>query len=154
MQKLLPCTVSRTAKWKPFLKMARSMGASKEAAQRLWKRDETCENFRNDTYHVMLDKNDPHGFGKDIELWYLSIKRHDREPILDWRDFQEIKNQICGEEHEGMMLYPSEKRVVDTANQDHMYVFMNDGFKIPCGMWGGIKTDTADMGAAKQRSRT
>ena len=55
MQKLLPCEVTRTAKWKPFLKMVRNLGGSKADAQRLWKRDEHCDNFRNDTYHVMLD---------------------------------------------------------------------------------------------------
>jgi hypothetical protein len=154
MDKLLPCEVVKTMKWREFLKKLRALGATKEQAWRAWTRDDRNDNFRNDTYHVQIVKDDPHGFGDDCELWWLSIKRHDREPIVDWRDFQEIKNQLCGEGKEGIMLYPKEDRVVDTANQYHMYVFMTEGWVVPCGFTVGLKTDTADFGKAKQRSRS
>jgi hypothetical protein len=158
MDKLLPCEVTNTVKWRDFLKLLKANGATKSDAQEAWEREKIrekrVENYRNEMYHAMIDKHDEHGFGDDIIVWTLSIKRHDREPICDWRDFQEIKNQLCGEQAEGMMLYPAESRVVDTANQYWMYVFMNEGFTIPVGFTVGVKMDTADYGNARQRSRT
>jgi len=158
MNKLLPCEVTGGIKWREFFSFLKEHGATKADAQAAWKREkireQRVENYRNETYHAMIDKHDTHGFGDDIIVWTLSIKRHDREPICDWRDFQEIKNQLCGEQAEGMMLYPAESRVVDTANQYWMYVFMNEGFIIPVGFTQGIKTDTADYGNARQRSRS
>ena len=151
---LEPCEITKTVKWREVLAMVRKHGGTKEEAQRIWDRDKNTENYSNETYHVNVDKHDPHGFGDDIEVWTLSIKRHDRAPICDWRDLQAIKNQICGEEHEGMMLYPAEARVVDTANQYWMYVFMTPGFVIPCGFPMGVKTDDPGMGKAKQRPRS
>ena len=36
---------------------------------------------------------------------------------------QKIKNAICGKEWEGIEIYPAESRLVDTANQYHMFCF-------------------------------
>ncbi len=151
MDRLVRCETVRP-KWREFLKMVKANGGTKDAARKLWEMDTRSENYRNDTYHVMVDKEDAHGFG-DVAMWYLSIKRHDREPIMDWRDLQECKNQICGPETEGIMLYPAESRVVDTANQYHMYVFMDEKYRIPCGFWTRSITDDPNFGKAKQRSR-
>jgi len=73
-------------------------------------------------------------------ITYLSIKRLDLEPIHDWRDLQEIKNQICGKDREGLELYPAEDRVVDTANQYHMFVFGKE-HGIPLGFMKGFKSE-------------
>tara|TARA_Y100000593_G_C4302514_1_gene334116 strand:+ start:1069 stop:1575 length:507 start_codon:yes stop_codon:yes gene_type:complete len=102
--------------------------------------------YENDTYQVYeagltetnqmcLDKR-----YKNCGLTYLSIKRKDKKSIHDWRDLQEIKNQICGKDREGMEIYPSEDRVVDTANQYHMFV-LPKGAGIGLGFGKGIKTD-------------
>lgn len=53
---------------------------------------------------------------------HLSIRRQDRAPCRDWRHFQQIKNQLCGPEREALELYPAESRLVDTANQFHLWV--------------------------------
>jgi hypothetical protein len=53
---------------------------------------------------------------------HLSIKRHDRRPIRDWRAFQRIKNELAGAEREAVELYPAERRLHDAANQYHLWV--------------------------------
>ena len=74
----------------------------------------------------------PFGEGLGDVAW-LSIKRRDREAIRDWRDLQAIKNAIVGPEHEGFELYPAESRLVDTANQFHLFVFMDRRVRMPVG---------------------
>lgn len=61
---------------------------------------------------------------------YLSIKRNDRKAARDWRDFQRIKNQLAGPEYEGAELYPAESRLMDEANQYHLFCFP---FQLPFG---------------------
>ena len=92
------------------------------------------EIYVNDTYQVNVKVIDSKAFGQKIK--HLSIKRRDKEPIHDWRDLQEIKNQITCEECEAIELYPSQDRVVDTANQYHLWVFPI-GVKIPIGYTEG-----------------
>jgi hypothetical protein len=101
-----------------------------------------------------------------IEGWYpmlhLSIKRRDKNPIdvNHWRILQEIKNMLIGPEHEAVELYPADERVVDMANQYHLWVMsfpcMNAVF--PFGFFGGGKLTSDSKGAenvgAKQRDRT
>lgn len=84
--------------------------------------------FRNDRYqvNVQFPETSP-GFV------HLSIKRIDREPIHDWRDLQAIKNMLVGPEHEGIELYPKESRLVDTANQYHLWVLRVRGNILPIG---------------------
>jgi hypothetical protein len=84
------------------------------------------------------------------EMVHLSIKRHDRKPVTDWRDKQEIKNQLVGPEAEGLELYPAESRVVDTANQYHLWCFKT--MKLEVGFQFGIKSDE-NIGFSQQRKR-
>jgi len=53
---------------------------------------------------------------------YISIKTHNKEAIRDWRHFQQIKNELCGEDREAIEIFPNEDRLVDTANQYHLWV--------------------------------
>jgi hypothetical protein len=66
-------------------------------------------------------------------MWWLSIKRHDRRPIHDWRHLQRIKNALVGEQHEAVELYPAESRLVDTANQYHLWVLADPNKRFPMG---------------------
>lgn len=59
-------------------------------------------------------------------LIHLSIHRHDRAPARDWRHFQRIKNEIVGPEYEAVEIYPSEARLVDTSNQYHLWVILDE----------------------------
>src|ERR1700677_4906434 len=70
--------------------------------------------WKNDLYQVAARKLD-HG------VVHLNIRRVDGGPILrDWRHFQQIKNDIIGEECEAIELYPAESRNVDTSNKYHL----------------------------------
>jgi len=84
------------------------------------------------------------------DLIHLSIKRNDREAIHDWRDLQEIKNRFCGPEHEAMEIYPAESRLVDTANQYHLWCIDNPIFRWPWGFRERSVSETS-VGASKQR---
>lgn len=88
------------------------------------------ELWENDKYVVLVDKHPPHGFAMDV--WHLSIRRQDRAPIHDWRDLQKIKNEIVGEQVEAIEIYPAEDRLVDTANQYHLWAFPQ-GQAVPVG---------------------
>lgn len=90
--------------------------------------------------------NDVYSVGRydDGDIIHLSIKRIDKEPIHDWRDMQEIKNQLVGKEHEAVEIYPKESRRVDMANQYHLWCFADERFEIPFGFQDGRKVDDHD----------
>ena len=111
----------------------------------------------NSRWQVWIRENVPTGFphpedhDEPLCVTHLSIKRHDRGVLLgkDWRDFQRIKNELCGEDCEALEIYPAEKRLVDTANQYHLWV-------LPAGMLWPIGYDERlvaeeGRGASKQR---
>jgi hypothetical protein len=103
--------------------------------------------FVNSKYQVII-RCDEKG-NLDGWLW-LSIKRKDREVIRDWREFQEIKNLICGKEREGLELYPAESRLVDSSNQYHIFV-MPKGEKFPFGYTQRLVVEGHNSGVSKQR---
>lgn len=84
------------------------------------------EIWRNDIYQVAVRRIDG-------EVFHLSIKRIDRQPIHDWRDLQEIKNELIGPEHEAAELYPAESRKVDSANQYHLWGRLDPTWRFPFG---------------------
>lgn len=88
----------------------------------------------------------------DNGFTWLSIRHLDRKPIRDWRHFQRIKNELCGKDREGFELYPCEERLVDEANQYHLWV-LPKGERIPIGFEERIVGDVEEAAAigAKQR---
>ncbi len=64
---------------------------------------------------------------------HLSIKRRDKKPVRDWRTLQQIKNAIVGPECEGVELFPAESRLVDTANQFHIWCLKDPNARFPFG---------------------
>lgn len=101
----------------------------------------------NDTYTVIVHRRE------DGTVDYLSVRRNDRAPVSDWRDKQEIKNQLAGPEAEAFELYPAESRVVDQANQYHLWV-MPPGVTIQAG-WTRrqVSDDASSVPGAVQRPR-
>lgn len=110
--------------------------------------------YLSEFYQVAIDKNVKHGLPGMI-VWHLSIKRIDKEAIMDWRDLQAIKNRFCGDEAEALQLFPAESRLVDTSNQYHLWALMKSSGegklpRFPIG-WG-VRSVTDHPGAnAKQR---
>src|SRR5262245_23036673 len=86
----------------------------KLSAERLKRQMEKEVLYKSEYYQVAIDKTPEHGFPGMI-IWHLSIKRIDKEPIMDWRDLQAIKNILCGPEHEAFQLFPATSRCVDSA---------------------------------------
>jgi len=108
-------------------------GLSEEAAASQIERLRAQLIYINDLYQVNVETvRAPFGEEAGDMVW-LSIKRRDRAPVRDWRDLQQIKNMIVGEEHEGFEVYPAESRLVDTANQYHLWVFMDPAVRLPVG---------------------
>jgi len=114
-------------KVKEYIKACMQQGMTRDQAKEQYRLNGTCKCYRNSTYVVLIYKDFmPHW------IW-LSIRRDDRMPIHDWRDLQDIKNQLVGAEHEGVELYPAESRKVDTANQYHLFVSTDPTFRYPFG---------------------
>jgi hypothetical protein len=77
------------------------------------------EVWKNDEYEVKVMYLGDRGRAGPM---HLSIKRWDKTPAHDWRDLQAIKNEICGWGREGFELFPAEARLVDQADQTHIWV--------------------------------
>ena len=104
----------------------------------------------NDIYHVSVRRwdNDPvFGRGGMIQI---GINTHDGTARHDWREFQEIKNQIAGPECEAFELYPAESRLLDPSNYYTLWCF--PGVKrIKVGIDQGRRVWDADEALAPQR---
>jgi hypothetical protein len=85
----------------------------------------------NDRYTVIVERF------ADGSVFHLSIRRSDRGPARDWRDFMQIKDDIAGPEAEAVELYPGRSRVVDSANQFHLW-FLPGGKPFPVGYPKGV----------------
>lgn len=81
------------------------------------------EQWANDEYVVYLRRIEPDEGEEGPTMIHLSIRNQDRSTRHDWRHFQRIKNQLCGPEWEAMEIYPAESRLVDGANQYHLWCF-------------------------------
>jgi|OM-RGC.v1.023923475 hypothetical protein len=112
--------------------LAKSQGCSMNQVKKEFekiRREHTV--YLNDTYQVNVKELE----SKDgwPEMFWLSIKRRDKDVIRDWRELQLIKNLIVGPEHEGVELFPAESRLVDTSNQYHLWVLKEPGLRFPFG---------------------
>lgn len=90
--------------------------------------------------------------GDGVTMTHLSIKRRDKASIKDWRDLQRIKNEILGTDVEAVELYPNEDRLVDTANQYHLWA-LPAGYTFPFGFGERLVTEITDgpVGESQQR---
>lgn len=123
-----------------------------EDAKKIHAKEASKKHFQNNLYMVSIEEV------PKIPGWvgmiHLSIKRLDKEPVHDWRHFQRIKNEILGEEYEAVELYPAQKRVVDCANQYHLWAISDTSIQFPFGWQHGItdyETDRNDF--SKQRGK-
>jgi hypothetical protein len=97
-----------------------------EARARLEAEHGRCSYYLNAIYQVQVDE-------VSDGVTHLCIRRRDGAADLrDWRHFQQIKNELCGEEREAVELYPAESRKVDTSNKWHLWV-LPLGTTLPVG---------------------
>ncbi len=119
-------------------------------------RSSECWYSEDDKYKVVKKtlyyrEGDPnnliHNSSFDGSVW-LSIRINMGEDHLsDWRDFQEIKNDLVGKDKCAIEIYPPESRVHDTDNVFHLWVFP-DQQDIPIG-W--MMRDVSDNESPTQR---
>jgi hypothetical protein len=102
--------------------------------RRVYLYDNGQEGWFNGTYGAMATRRE------DGSVRLLTIIRLNRGPLHDWRDLQEVKNQICGAGCEACELYPAESRTVDIANHSHLWV-LPPGQRFPFGFQRGVKSE-------------
>jgi len=114
------------------------------------------QKWENSKYKVTFDKQCDHihpNWPENLACWYISFSMKDGGHMLDWREIQDMKNQVVGEKHEAVMLFPTDNRCMDTVNQFHLYIIGDEGVEFPVG-WQCPKsvTDETDGKAdCKQR---
>ena len=84
--------------------------------------------WANDRYRCAVE----YGDGGRAGLVHLSIHSHSRRTAHPWRHFQQIKNDVMGDEREAVEIYPRESRLYDTANEYHLWV-LAEGDQMPFG---------------------
>ncbi len=82
-------------------------------------------------------------------MTHLSIKRRDKKTVRCWRDLQRIKNELVAPEREACELYPAESRLVDTANQYHLFV-LPAGMRFPFGYQDRLVISESSRGATQE----
>ena len=96
----------------------------------------TIHEWKNGYYHGLL-RRFPSGFPiGDGPYMVISIVSDDQSARHDWREFQELKNHLVGQEWEGLELYPAESRLQDPSNCFYL-------FCVPLGviLWGSQAGD-------------
>lgn len=107
------------------------------------------EQYENDLYEVSVRRYDKGLMPYSAAYCLLGINRIDQTAHHDWRDFQQIKNMLVGDEWVGIELYPAESQLVDPSNQFFMYVVPKSC--VGWGLQGGRNVVTAKDSRAPQR---
>lgn len=108
-----------------------------------------AEHWVNLDYHAMVLR--PEAEAGEFAITWVSIKRHDRKAIRDWRVFQAIKNDVLGPEVEAVELFPAESRLADSVNQYHLWA-LPEGQSFPFGFESRFVSEIVGEGTnTKQR---
>jgi hypothetical protein len=113
-------------------RLAAATGTSLDVARRVAEECRRDEYFVNSRYQVAIRRTEQED---GPMLVHLSIRRLDRKPVgrERFRDFQRIKTELVGPDCEGVELYPAESRLVDMANQYHLWCVADPAFRFPFG---------------------
>ena len=115
------------------------------------------EVWRNNLYEVQVRNRGPQTDDEGApDLWHLSIKRINKEPIHDWRHLQRIKDELLGPNCEAVELYPCKDRTVDGANQYHLWGYRDPSYVFNVGWMdvGPVNTEMAKRIAPNAVQRT
>lgn len=142
--------------WEPFVQVHHLVSDSPDG-DRLddhYKSKDTTV-WENNRYFVHREPvpSDQHGLEGNEVVW-LSIKPRDDSARHDWREFQWIKNELCGEDWEAVELYPAERRLVDGVNQFHLWC-MAPPAVFPFGWWSRnvVEGNTKKYGSQRDWER-
>lgn len=136
MNPLQPATIIRPPV-KKFIQDCIRSGLTRDQAKQAYNEfTPKDECWRNELYVVLvrrgLDIPEDMNPERDPHLVWLSIRRDDRGTNIPWRHKQKIKNQLLGPKNEAVEIFPAESRLVDGANQYHLFGY-TDGRRVPFG---------------------
>lgn len=155
MEKLQRTTSVMTLSRPEFRRAFIAAGGTKKDADKTYREVGKQETWANSLYLIQINRNARHQLGDGVVdhggMFELTLRRQDRGTDIDWRHVQQIKNQIVGEQHEMVQLFPAESRLRDSANQYWFYGFNNAEIEFPFGMKGRVVNDGNDHGKSKQR---
>lgn len=98
----------------------------------------------------MVNKFPPMQFpGMPYPMTHLSFSRCDRGTEHDWRELQRIKNEVLGKEWEACEIYPADSRLVDAANQFHLWC-VAPGLRFPFGFDERLVSDVEVWGTTQR----
>lgn len=81
--------------------------------------------YSNNRYVIMIEDKVLMSNGEKAKK--VMIQRHDDKPIPNhWKELQNIKNELFGNEKMAIEYYPRESQLVDKANIYWMWVFPDD----------------------------
>ena len=107
------------------------------------------ECWENTRYHCSVRRFTKGWFLKNQPYIVIGISNADESARHDWRDFQSIKNDICGRDWEGVELYPAESRLKDPSNRFYLWCCARG--LLDFGLPGGRLVLGADEAIAPQR---
>lgn len=81
--------------------------------------------FQNNLYRAVVRR-------MSNGMIHISFRNMENSTEIPWKHKQQIKNDICGKEREAIELFPAMSRIVDAANQYHLWVYP-EGYIIPTG---------------------
>jgi hypothetical protein len=81
--------------------------------------------YENDVYQVEIVQRGPY--------LQLRIRRNDGGPCENWRDFQQIKNEIVGSECEAVELFPARNVARPAVNEHCLWVYADPTARFPLG---------------------
>lgn len=105
--------------------------------------------WKNSRFEVWVYEYVSHDEEDPIVMTHLSIKRRDKQTVRRWRDLQRVKNEVLGPEVEAVEIFPAESRLVDTANQYHLYALPR-GMRFPFGYKDRLVMEGGGMGAVQE----
>lgn len=117
--------------WRPFVKATTSSPYKFADRETFWANS-----------HYLVFRREFLNEDGTVALVHLSMRTVENDVRHDWREMQRVKNELCGTDWEAAELYPSEDRVVDMANQWHLWAFP---FVLPFGFPAGIRSEPDDF---------
>lgn len=146
---------SKPLKPREVIAQCMSFGMTRAQAKLEYRRLRGLEWWGNDQYSASVDRDcNMHTLGPTARVVHISVHRRDRAPVTDWRHMQEIKNAVIGAEAEAVSIHPAESRVVDTANEFHLFAAFdrasNTPLAVPMGFPNGMKQSKSGGGAVQR----
>lgn len=108
------------------------------------------ESFWANSHYLVFKRVIPQIDDPTQYIVHLSMRTVENDVRHDWREMQRVKNELCGPEWEGIELYPAESRLVDTANQYHLWVFP---FRLGLGFATSLVMDADETGPGDHPDR-